>query len=135
MERVEAQSHQLLVPVTMQLHRLLHGCILNFVDKHCEEILLEKDEYKDAFAKYTTRMKTWEADPKQISLYIPTNYRNAVSFPWALEVIQDDDGVMRVTHSHELPIILHNEIQKSMVENGIYLPSSGLERLLMNMVT
>ena len=28
MDRVEAQSHQLLVPLTMQLHRLWHGCII-----------------------------------------------------------------------------------------------------------
>ena len=118
MERVEAQSHQLLVPVTMQLHRLLHGCILNFVDKHCEEILVENDEYKDTLAKYTTRLKTWEADPKNVSFDMPTNYRNAVSFPWALEVMHDDNGIFRVTYSHELPIILHNEIQKSVVEKN-----------------
>jgi len=112
MERVEAQSHQLLVPVTMQLHRLWHGCIMNFIDKHCEDVLLKKDEYKETLIKCTNNMERWGEGPDAFHLELPTRYRHAVSFPWALEVMHEDYNIMRVTHPRELPLILHDEILK-----------------------
>jgi hypothetical protein len=90
MERVEAQSHQLLVPVTMQLHRMWHGCIMNFVDKHCEDILLKKEEYKDTLVKCTNSMESWGKGTKVNHLEMPTRYRNAATLPWALEVMHED---------------------------------------------
>jgi hypothetical protein len=113
MERVEAQSHQLLVPVTMQLHRMWHGCIVTFVDKHCEDTLLKrKEEYKETLVKCTNITESWGQSAKDNFLEMPTRYRNAVTLQWALEVMRQDDNVMRVTHPRELPIILHDEILK-----------------------
>ena len=38
MERVEQQSHQLLVPITMQWHSLWTVSTLSFVDKHIQYV-------------------------------------------------------------------------------------------------
>jgi hypothetical protein len=117
MERVEQQSHQLLVPVTLQLHRLWHGCIMNFVDRHCEDVLLnKKDEYKDIVEELTNKLdqfkRSGSTSLKQYPMEVPTSYRHAISFPWTLEVMNNSSGDMRVTHTRELPIILHREIEQ-----------------------
>ncbi|KAL7532244.1 hypothetical protein ACHAWF_007778 [Thalassiosira exigua] len=151
MERVEAQSHRLLVPVTLQFHRVWAGGIVNFVDRHCEDALLaNKGEYKDTLELCTNKLKRWGDAPKDFPFEAATSYRNAVSFPWADEVLHHDDGidvqgVWRVTHLRELPLILHNEIvncdrqtpgygshTKPLFGIDLYLPLNGLERLSMN---
>ena len=57
-------------------------------------------------------MESWGKGAKVNHLEMPTRYRNAVTLPWALEVMHEDYNIMRVTHPRELPIILHDEILK-----------------------
>lgn len=80
---MEQQSHQLLVPVTLQLHRLWHGCIMNFVDQHCEDVLLnKKDEYKDTVEELTNKLeqiKSSSTSLKDFPMEVPTSYHHAIS--------------------------------------------------------
>ena len=107
MERVEAQSHQLLVPVTMQFHSLWLGSIKSFVDKHIDEVL-SKEENKETSTEYLNFSGRYE---------IPTSLKNPASFAMILENMRSfkGDGTSekswKVTSKYELPLILHKEIQ------------------------
>lgn len=73
---------------------------------------MKRTQNNDTLLQCTDTIKKWEEKSKDYQYEIPTNYRNAVSFPWALKVLLREDGVMRVTHPRELPVALDNEIQK-----------------------
>ena len=114
MDRVEAQSHELLVPLTMQLHRLWHGCIMNFVDLNCEDILIKQNQHSKTLEQCNKTLESWVAknknDHEWFQLEVPRNYRNPVSFAWSMEVMYEGTS-LRITHPRELPVILHDAIQ------------------------
>ena len=117
MERVEQQSHQLLVPVTMQWHVLWSVSTLNFIDKHIGDIM-KREEYKDDMNRYQEKIRVGLA--KNPVMELPTKV-NPISLIMWLEVMYDsvESGEKKgkverwtITSKHELPLILHNEIQK-----------------------
>eukprot|EP00571_Detonula_confervacea_P017497 CAMPEP_0172303866 /NCGR_PEP_ID=MMETSP1058-20130122/5384_1 /TAXON_ID=83371 /ORGANISM="Detonula confervacea, Strain CCMP 353" /LENGTH=336 /DNA_ID=CAMNT_0013014901 /DNA_START=117 /DNA_END=1127 /DNA_ORIENTATION=+ len=115
MERVEAQSHQLLIPVTMQWHSLWLGSVVGFIDKHAGEVLF-KEENKAELIKYQTIMKD-NSNPNHPMLEVPTSLNNPETFAMLLQIMHKPMGKTstssrkaRVTTKHELPLILHNEI-------------------------
>lgn len=143
MERVEQQSHQLLVPITMQWHSLWTVSTLSFVDKHIEYIDMSVEEqriYKQkADALYgisitTPASKSTDQDISKTAFESPTTANNPISLVLWLEVMYEDSQMKviyqpkdsnirgpttiknikkaRVTNTHELPLLLHNEIKK-----------------------
>jgi len=114
MERVEAQSHELLVPVTMQWQSLWLGSILAFIDKHAGEVLF-KEENKAELIEYRATLKEL-SDPYHPMLELPTNLANPESFPMLMQIVFKPNGKLgksrqaRVSTKHELPLILHNDI-------------------------
>mmetsp|Transcript_41462 Transcript_41462/g.88348 ORF Transcript_41462/g.88348 Transcript_41462/m.88348 type:complete len:275 (+) Transcript_41462:28-852(+) len=111
MERVEAQSHQLLVPLTMQWHALWLGSVAGFVDKHAGEIM-SRDEHREALAKYQMMNKTLGGEKM---LETPTSFSNNLTHAMMMEVLfckkGGDKSFAQIASKNELPLLLHNEIQ------------------------
>ena len=125
MERVEAQSHQLLVPVTTQFQSLWLGSLLSFVDKHADTVLAIQ-ENKEARAKYIAMTKELSVSNPTVH-EIPTSLKNPVSFTMLIEnMVYDHEGgddaaswkLWRVSSKRELPRILHEAIQKCNRESS-----------------
>ena len=116
MERVEQQSHQLLVPVTFQWHSLWTVSTLNFIDVHIGDII-EKPEYRNELIRYKKQKGMNEKGP----LFTATTQRqlnNPLSRAMFMDIMYEYNdtsrGKLRVVSKTELPPLLHNEILKSM---------------------
>jgi len=112
MERVEAQSHQLLVPVTMHWHNL-YMTLLTFIDRHIDSIEIKEGD-KEEMDRCQNWLKTINEYP---ILEMPSRLNNPVSFAMIIDLMRQKlpksgkAKISRVTSKHELPLILHNAIQ------------------------
>ncbi|KAL3920263.1 MAG: hypothetical protein SGILL_003349, partial [Bacillariaceae sp.] len=121
-ERVNDQSHKLLVPVTMQFHSIFLGSILHFVDKHLDDAAvtegsdakyndeIDKQFLESGFFAQPTNLK----DPRSIRMLMlectmterPSEHKEQVSSAHGM--------VRAVNLPRELPIAIHKAIGKVM---------------------
>ena len=111
MERVEAQSHKLLLPITVQFHAMWFGSLLGFVDKHLGDMLAQ-EKYRGMLELYRERVRKLSSNPLQdeaSSLY----QSESALMCWDVVFAHVDDKVKkpRVTSKHELPLALHEQIK------------------------
>jgi hypothetical protein len=134
MARVMAQSHELLIPVTMQFHSLYLGATLQFVDKHLDKIpKLSPDESvdytDDILKKYTSspvmEMPTELNDPKSIALLITEIMMTERKSTLKTGVTAAMGAAPRITSPRELPLVLHKAIENCQKE-GENKPTSIL---------
>lgn len=117
MERVAAQSHQLLVPLTMQIQSLMLGSILSFIDKHVNDLLVSREEL-EKYEKMNIEMAN-----NSPHVEIPTMLTNPLSYALMIEVmfVQREAGRnWRVCVKNELPLPLHKEIKACDRESRLW---------------
>ena len=68
MERVEQQSHQLLVPITLQWHSLWTVSTLKFIDIHIGDII-KKPEYRNELIRYQNQKEMNEMGRSNVFQY------------------------------------------------------------------
>lgn len=139
MERVEAQSHDLLVPVTMHWQSLWMGSLLGFVDKHYGDLRVTRDEHKELSLRY----QHW-LDNMPDHMEVAANLNNPAAFMLLSEVMFNATptttghemkmststivGVKKraklfhskVTSNHELPLLLQDRIQSCDREDRLW---------------
>jgi len=113
-ERVEAQSHKLLVPISVQFHAMWWGSVLGFVDKHLGD-MLAKEEHWDVLDHYRESVRKMASNPFTDAA---TSLNRPESIFMLFEVMFDRVGnevklkQPRVSSKHELPLALHEEIKR-----------------------
>ena len=116
MERVEQQSHQLLVPITLQWHSLWTVSTLKFIDIHIGDII-KKPEYRNELIRYQNQKEMNEKGPMWAST-TQRKLNNPLSRAMFADIMFEYDdksqGKLRVVSKTELPPVLHNELLKSM---------------------
>ena len=97
MERVEQQSHQLLVPITMQWHSLWTVSTLSFVDKHIkyvdlpiEQQRIYKQKADTLYGITTPASESTNQDISKTAFEPPTTANNPISLVLWLEVMYED---------------------------------------------
>ena len=118
MERVQAQSHELLVPVTVQFQSLWTVAVHSFVDKQSEQFI-DKPEYKETKRRF--EMMSENLFAKASFLQKPFMLNNSLTFSMLADnIIVPDTMCWLIASKIELPKFLHDEIAKSDRESDLW---------------
>jgi len=118
MERVEAQSHELLVPVTVQFQGLWILAVHSFVDKQSEQFI-DKPEHKETKRRYEMMSDT---TLRKASMFErPFMLNSSLTSPMLMDIMTVPDTMCwRIASKTELPKFLHDEIAKSDRESDLW---------------
>ena len=118
MERVEAQSHQLLVPVTVQFQGMWLLAVHSFVDKQSRQFI-DEPEHKDTKRRFEMTSENFLA--KASFFHRPFMLNNSLTSPMLMEVMTAPETMRwRIASRTELPKFLHDEIVKSDRESDLW---------------